>query len=382
MTKLLRDKWDIDSFLKRKIDKEQIKMFNLKDSEIGLYKKNRYDHRHHALDAMVIALTDRAMVKSISDLSGEELLHRIVVPAFPFNRMEIAEKLRNTVVSHKPEHGIEGKLSKETALAKINIDGEEVFANRIPLASLNAKNIKNIEKNIESIIDPVIKQKLQKYREEHKDEKFEDIIVKFGKDENIKRLRCKTHDQTAICISRKKNNPLSIERYYHTIDYLCAIIWELPAAKDGKKPKYKAQYIRRTEVQKIGNRTENKTSDPEKRIVSLNKETEANVKPPHPAAKKICVLFKEDCLELNENGNVKKVRIAGYSATQNKLDIRPINASDDVLNWIVSTADAALEKGWKEQKGQNYVSVNVLFGEYAVAKITVSPIGEVFRKKT
>ena len=121
--------------------------------------------------------------------------------------------------------------------------------------------------------------------------------------------------------------------------------------------------------------------DTDKRVVILNKNTAAFIKPLHPAAKKICVLFKGDCIELNENGYIKKARIAGYHATQNRLDIRPINASDDLFNWIVSTADQALEKGWKKQKGQNYVSVNVLFGNQAAAKITISPIGEVFRKK-
>jgi CRISPR-associated endonuclease Csn1 len=375
MTKLLRDKWNIDSFLKRKIDKEQIKLFNLKDSEIGTYKKNRYDHRHHALDAMVIALIDHATVNDISRLSGEELLYRIAVPAFPFNRGEIAERLRNTVASHKPDHGIEGKLSKETALAKINIDGKEVFANRIPLTSLK-------ETNIESIIDPVIKQKLKRYLEEHKDEKFEDCIVKFGEKENIKRLRCKTFAQKPICIKAKENNPLSVPRYYNPEDYLCAIIWELPPEKAGKKPKYVPQYIRRTDAQKIENKADNKPVDPEKRVVALSKKTFAIVKPPHPAAKKICVLFKGDCIEFVENGNVKKARIAGYHAVNKLLDIRPINASDDVQNWIVSTAEQALEKGWKKQKKNNYVAVNVLFGKYAVAKITVSPIGVVFRKKS
>jgi hypothetical protein len=38
------------------------------------------------------------------------------------------------------------------------------------------------------------------------------------------------------------------------------------------------------------------------------------MKPPHPAASKICVLFKGGCIELTENGNVKKARVAGYCA--------------------------------------------------------------------
>ena len=69
MTKLLRDKWDIDSILKRKIGDKEIAHFGLKDEQIGTYKKNRYDHRHHALDACVIALIDRSMVQKISNLN-------------------------------------------------------------------------------------------------------------------------------------------------------------------------------------------------------------------------------------------------------------------------------------------------------------------------
>ncbi|MDR2510690.1 MAG: type II CRISPR RNA-guided endonuclease Cas9 [Spirochaetaceae bacterium] len=375
ITKLLRDEWDIDSLLKRKIDNEQIKLFNLKESEIGMYKKNRYDHRHHALDAIVIGLIDRATVKNISTLSGKKLEHRIVAPKFPFNRKDIAEKLRNTVVSHKPDHGVEGKLSLETALAKINIDGEEIFANRIPLTSLK-------EAAIERIIDPVIRQKLQAFLEKHKTKKFEACLAAFGEKENIKRVRCKTFVQKPICIPPRKNNPLSVTRYYNPGDYFCAIIWELPSKKERKTRKYEAQYIRRTEVKKIEPKRDNKTGDTEKRSVSLNKNAAALVKLPHPAAKKICVLFKGDCIELNENGNIKKARVAGYSATQNKLDIRPINASDDVRSWLVATAEQAREKGWKKQKGQYFVSVNVLFDEQAAAKITVSPLGEILRKKS
>ena len=233
MTKLLRDKWDIDSLLKRKIDKEQIMLFNLKDSEIGMYKKNRYDHRHHALDAMVIGLIDPAIVNKIATMNARHLKHRIVVPEFPFNRGAIIEKLRNTAVSHKPDHGIEGRLSLETALAKIKIDGKEFFANRIPITSLN-------ETNIERIVDPVIKRELLDFLAKHRHEKFEDCIVQFGKERiekkqiNIKRVRCKTFAQKPICIPPKKNNPLSVARYYNPEDYFCAVIWELPLRKKGK----------------------------------------------------------------------------------------------------------------------------------------------------
>jgi CRISPR-associated endonuclease Csn1 len=98
---------------------------------------------------------------------------------------------------------------------------------------------------------------------------------------------------------------------------------------------------------------------------------------PHPAAKEICVLFKDDYIEFSKDGKWTKARIAGYSATNNLLDIRPIFATDDVLNWIIATSCQALEAGWNPKKGQNYISVNKIFGEWQAHKITVSPIGEV-----
>jgi CRISPR-associated endonuclease Csn1 len=92
-------------------------------------------------------------------------------------------------------------------------------------------------------------------------------------------------------------------------------------------------------------------------------------------------LYKNDYIEFSENGIWKKAKIAGYSATKNALDIRPIYATNDAQSWIIATSEQALEKGWKPQKGQNFVSVNVLFGDYTAYKITVSPIGEVSRRQ-
>ena len=118
MTKLLRDKWEIDSILKRRIDDKEIAHFELKEEQIGEYKKNRYDHRHHALDASVIALIDHSLVREISTLNARSQKNRIEVPPMAVPRTELQEKVRHIVVSFKPDHGAEGKLSKETLLGK------------------------------------------------------------------------------------------------------------------------------------------------------------------------------------------------------------------------------------------------------------------------
>ncbi|GMO46162.1 MAG: HNH endonuclease domain-containing protein [Termitinemataceae bacterium] len=359
MTKLLRDKWEIDSILKGKIGEKEAVHFNLDSKLIGEFKKNRYDHRHHALDAMVIGLTDRSMVQNIATMCGHSLKHRIEVPQ-PFDKFDkndLIEKVRNIVVSFKPDHGVEGKLSKETALGRIMIDGVPTFVNRVPITSLKT------EKNISDIVDPVIKKRLHDFVSSKNGEKFEQVIMRFSEETGIKKVRCKTFAQSPIEIPPRKNNPLSVTRYYNPLDYFAAVIWEVPSIKADKKPKYEAQYVRRTEVDKKGN---------------LKKEILENK--PHPAAKKICQLHKNDYIEFSENGIWKKARIAGYHAKRNLVDIRPIYATNDILSWIIATANQVLEKGWKPVKGQNFMSVNVLFGELSAHKITVSPIGEVNRK--
>jgi len=404
MTKMLRDRWEMDSILMRKIDQNIIAQFNLKDNMVGEYKKNRYDHRHHAIDAMVIGLTDRSMVQAIAKANAQRTTYRLEVPPCPFTRFDITEHVKNIVVSFKPDHGTQGKLSKETLLGlikqeqtvdiksltkddipnikvpKIRDEFEEViadnkddikkaikvlqdtypqvkifksqFVSRTPLTSLKTEN------NLEDIVDSKIRSNLQDYIAQHKGQKFEQCVMEFSNTTGIKKVRCKTRIQTPIVIQPDSDNPLSVTRYLNPEDYFTAIIWEIPPAKEGKKATYQAQYVRRTDIDKNGNPIENK---------------------PHPAAKKICQLCKNDYLEFSEKGIWKKARIAGYATTCNKLDIRPIYATGTMEDWIIATNDNVKESGWKPQEGHNFVAVNVLFGELSAHKITVDPIGQVFR---
>ena len=416
MTKLLRDKWQIDSILKSKItDEEKIK-YDLKEEQIGTYRKNRADHRHHALDASVIALIDRSMVKRISDLNKKGQKNRIEVPEMPVLRSELTERVKNIVVSFKPDHGFQGKLSKETLLGKIKkteqvsiseikderdiefIKNEKVkkdftdklkecgdikkvkkeladlypslwifreyFVSRVPVTELKEKDIKDV-------IDLSIQKKLNEFVEKHKGEKIEDVMQEFsqkewtgqpsekgksGKKYKIKKVRCINRVQTPIKITSGK-----CSRYLCPNDYLLAIIYQIPAKKEGGKVTYKASFIRRDQI-------DPKTKKPK------------NILPPHPAAKKVCELYKYDYLEFSDNGKWYKCRIAGYAATNNKLDIRPVCAVSNNQEWLICTNPYLIEPCWKPVTGQNWISINVLFGEKAARKITVSPLGRVHRK--
>ncbi|MBQ4379366.1 MAG: type II CRISPR RNA-guided endonuclease Cas9 [Treponema sp.] len=349
MTKLLRDKWEIDSILKRKIGDVEIAHFGLKDEQIGEYKKNRYDHRHHALDASVIALIDRSLVKQISTLNARSQKNRIEVPQMAVPRPKLEEKVKKIVVSFKPDHGAEGKLSKETLLGKIKVDGKDCYVARTFITSLKENNIKDI-------VDLKIRSRLQEFVDSHKGMKIEDVLQDFSEQTGIKKVRCFNRVQTPIEIAGK------VPRYLAPEDYFAAIIWKIPPKKEGAKPTFEAQYIRRNEVGKD------------------NKPKAEIIKAPHPAAKNLGLIHKGDYLEFSDKGKWYKCRVAGLNSASNRFDIRPVYAVTDCKDWLIATNENQIESCWKAQKGQNFISVNVLFGEKQARFITVNPIGRVFRK--
>ncbi|MBI3773882.1 MAG: type II CRISPR RNA-guided endonuclease Cas9 [Gammaproteobacteria bacterium] len=117
MTALLRGKFGLNQLLS--------------GSEI----KNRNDHRHHALDAAVIGITDQGLLQRFAKASAsarERQLDRLVeeMPLPWVNYREHVERaLNNIVVSHKPDHGFEGSMFKDTAYG-IRPDGSVIQKKR------------------------------------------------------------------------------------------------------------------------------------------------------------------------------------------------------------------------------------------------------------
>lgn len=351
MTKLLRDKWEMDSILCRKFTEKEVAELGFKPEQIGNYKKNRFDHRHHAVDAVVIGLTDRSMVQKLATKNSHKG-NRIEIPELPILRSDLIDKVKNIVVSFKPDHGAEGKLSKETLLGKIKLHGKEVYVCRENIVSLS-------EKNLDDIVDEKIKERVKEYVKKHQGEKIDTILTSFSNETGIKKVRCVNRVQTPIEITSG-----SVPRYLAPEDYFAAVIWEIP----GETKTYKAQYIRRNEVEKNS------------KGINVVKTSVLETGKPHPAAKEVCMLHKDDYLEFSDNGKMYLCRITGYSATQNKVTIAPIYAVTNCEDWILSTCDNMLNGYWKPISGQIAREITVLFDKLHAHKVTVSPLGRVFRK--
>lgn len=95
--------------------------FGLNQLLSGDSSKNRNDHRHHALDATVIAITDQALLQRFAQASAsarERQLDRLVeeMPLpWPAFRDHVARAMSGITVSHRPDHGYQGAMHEETA---------------------------------------------------------------------------------------------------------------------------------------------------------------------------------------------------------------------------------------------------------------------------
>ena len=103
LTEMLRRKWGLNEFLH--------------DAELAGKEKNRQDHRHHAIDAAVIAATDAGLLQRVSKSAarnvdkGRSVLKNIEPPFGGF-RDGLKRILERITISHKQDHGSVGTTQK------------------------------------------------------------------------------------------------------------------------------------------------------------------------------------------------------------------------------------------------------------------------------
>ena len=134
LTGMLRGKWGLDRILAPHDENGELRSI-----------KNRNDHRHHAVDAAIIAVIDRSLLQRVATLAGhsekqglDRLLANMEWP-WPAYRKEVEEAILRCIVSHKPDHGPEAALHNETAYGiseNQRSDGKYIVHHRVELTSL------------------------------------------------------------------------------------------------------------------------------------------------------------------------------------------------------------------------------------------------------
>ncbi|MEM8773154.1 MAG: type II CRISPR RNA-guided endonuclease Cas9 [Pseudomonadota bacterium] len=175
-------------------------------------QKERTDHRHHAVDALVVALTDQTMVKRCADLARREdnVAHYeiMVAMAEPLKRYRKSaeDRLRKLIVSHKPDHGFQDAMHNDTAYGVTGLRDDKkqmILVTRKPLDALEPNHIADI-------VDPVIRKHLAYATEGLKGAAFKDAVVSTGEAMSppVRRVRLTTtmKDSSFVVIRHGEND--------------------------------------------------------------------------------------------------------------------------------------------------------------------------------
>lgn len=122
--------------------------------------KDRTDHLHHAIDAVVVALTSRSMLKRMSDAArrAEGTDGRLVVamePPWVGFVAQVADRLQSVVVSHKPDTGVQGALHNDTAYGAV-VDASRAGKNVVVRKPVEALAGESADKILDKVRDPQI----------------------------------------------------------------------------------------------------------------------------------------------------------------------------------------------------------------------------------
>ncbi|MBL8570345.1 MAG: type II CRISPR RNA-guided endonuclease Cas9 [Phreatobacter sp.] len=268
--------------------------------------KNRRDHRHHAIDAIVVAVTDRGMLNRIAREAGRhghEEAHRITAdlpePWEGFSD-EVGRVVRSIVVSHRPDHGTAskaglkrgrdataGRLHNDTAYGltgEKDARGLDIVVTRKPIASLKKPA------DLEAIRDPDLREKLKAWTKGKDGPAFEEAIRRFGHAElgprsypGLRRVRV-IEPLTVIKISDRGGRPY--KGYKGDSNYRFDV-WEL------KTGKWKDEVVSMFEAHQPG--------------------WTSPIRAANPTARKVLSLQQNDVIAIEREGERELVRVVKFS---------------------------------------------------------------------
>lgn len=251
-------------------------------------KKNRNDHRHHAIDAIVIACTDRSMLMKASRASGQDYKGEVTFEP-PWEReqfrRDVAEVIGRAIVSHKPDHGVQAKLHEETYYGIIRDEQKSDYErengyNVVKRGDFRGHFAKTapdkVEKKIELIRDPVIRKELKAALANvtTADEVMR-IVDDYAKNKGIRRIRLLKKEATILPIRHKAASGQMFEKGVVPGSNHHVAFWRLPNGE------IEAQGCSFFEINSVSG--------------------DMNRLKPHPAAKLICRIHKGDLIAVTEN---------------------------------------------------------------------------------
>jgi CRISPR-associated endonuclease Csn1 len=337
LTAMLRGKWGLNDLLRRGHNREE-------QGADGPARKNRDDHRHHAIDAFVIAMTDQRLLQRISELNDDadrkRLIDKIPDPWDGFTPDTLRPHLDRIVISHKPDHGTFGDKSKTTgALHNDTAYGLIGSGKKGNWKVVSRSALKGVTKKeeLQSIRDAALRVALETLWDEvakagGKPGDFakraeEDGVTLGGRKTKVRRARMTEELNVVQIKDRKTGNPY---KAYKPDGNAFADIYQLPNGR------WTAVVVQRFDANQPD-------FDPAKFR-------------PHPAAKKIMRLHIDDMVALEDGGRrriLRVVKMSGQTITMaDHLEGGALKARDadknDIFKYVSKSASALKDTNFRK----------------------------------
>ncbi len=321
LTAMIRGKWALNDLLPD---------HNYSDA------KNRKDHRHHAIDALVAALTDRTLLHRMSSAYDTER-QKIEIPLpWPTLRADLDAKLKTMVVSHKPDHGVQAQLHEDTAYGTVKQPDKEDGANLVYRKSFRDINEKEIARIRDRRLRDLVKAHVEQEKRDGKD--FKAALLSFSERKNIPGL---PNGIRHVRLT-KTEKP----------EYLVPV-------RDKSGSAYKAYSAGENAFVDILHMPEGKWIAQATTVFQANQKNEKpNWQKDNSAARFIMRVFKGDMLRIDHDGRRKIVKIVRLSPSNNVLYLVEHNEAgvfqarhdspDDPFRWIFANFDKLRE--WNAER--------------------------------
>ncbi|RKY25027.1 MAG: type II CRISPR RNA-guided endonuclease Cas9, partial [Planctomycetota bacterium] len=312
-------------------------------------EKKRTDHRHHAVDAIAIALTSPGVVKMLSDAAryNEEkgLRRRFgnIKSPWPGFFEDVRKAVENIVASHRVSRRVNGPLHEETNYSPIKKDenGRDCVHIRKPVESLDKKNLKDI-------VDPVVRERVREWMEQANEHRPYPVHkTKDGREIPIKKVRIRKYDKP-MTIGRDHRSRNVLSGSNHHLD-----IFEVTDKKG--RPKWEGRLVSAFEAMQLKRQG--------KSVYSRERKE---------GGKFLFSLSQGEIIELDEkdgNRGLYRVRILSQL---NQRGIKYPRVSYVRINDARLKADILKAKEWNTKLLEPLRKLNC-------RKVTITPLGEVRR---
>ncbi len=207
LTSLLRHRWGLNGIYDDEV--------NTQSDQAITKQKSRNDHRHHAVDALVVGLTSKSMLAKVAQLARADkdykkrFINDLPLPWVGF-REELKQHLCNMVVSHRGRKKHQGGLHNDTAYGfvdKHQLQKENHIAGNVASAVVHRVEVDSFKSvaDIKKIRDLFIKNSLLQAIKDAPTNDAKNVVASWCSKHNIKKLRIIEEIKT-IPIKDKQGN--------------------------------------------------------------------------------------------------------------------------------------------------------------------------------